>query len=1048
MTAPDTILQLVKRFEQNHDSYRSGRYNETQLRQEFLNPFFEALGWDVFNKQGYAEAYKDVIHEASLEVEGATKAPDYAFRIGGTRKFFVEAKKPAVHIEYDIHPAFQLRRYAWSAKLPLSILTDFEEFAVYESRTKPDKSDSAAAGRVMLLNYRDYPSRWDELAAIFSREAVLKGSFDQYAEGLKGKRGTTEVDDAFLAEIEGWRDLLAHNIALRNPDLQVRELNYAVQMTIDRIVFLRICEDRGIEREDQLHDFLEGEKVYERLCQLFRQADNRYNSGLFHFSKEKDQSSSPDDLTLRLVLDDKVLKEIVSGLYYPSPYVFREIPADILGQVYERFLGKVIRLTAGHQAKVEEKPEVRKAGGVYYTPTYIVDYIVKNTVGKLLDPIPDPSPDGKTPSGEGGRMTPKEAASLKILDPACGSGSFLLGAYQYLLDWHTKWYSEHNPETWAKAKVPVIYQAQGGGWKLTTAEKKRILLANIHGVDIDPQAVEVTKLSLSLKVLEGESQETIGAQLGLFKERALPDLGRNIQCGNSLIGPDYYEDRQLTMSFMDDEERYRVNAFDWQAAFPQVFIAGGFDCVIGNPPYIRIQAMQEWAPTEVEFYKTKYTAASKGNYDIYVVFVEKGLSLLNKKGRLGFILPHKFFNAQYGEPLRGIISGGKFLAKVVHFGDQQVFENATTYTCLMFLDKARHGEFEFERVENLENWRNSDKCTKGKIAATNVTANEWNFSVGKDSELFNKLSQMPEKLGNITEKIFQGLVTSSDPVYFLEPLAKENKGLIHVKSKATEKEYDLEIDVVRSLIKGSRDITRYSAKPSKRVLFPYDPKESARTGKTILISSDDFKAKYPKAWGYLLENYDRLREREKGKMRHSGWYGYVYPKSVSLFGNPKILTPSIAAQASFTYDEYGEYYFVGSGGGGGGGYGIIIKDTVKVSYKYLLGLLNSKLLDFFLKKISSPFRGGYFAFNKQYIELLPIRTINFSDPAEKAAHDRLVSLVERMLSLHKQTPRTPQEKELLQRDIESTDHAIDTLVYQLYGLTPAEINIVEGKVAA
>ena len=643
-------------------------------------------------------------------------------------------------------------------------------------------------------------------------------------------------------------------------------------------------------------------------------------------------------------------------------------------------------------------------------------------------------------------MTPKEAARLKILDPACGSGSFLLGAYQYLLDWHTKWYSEHDPEKWAKAKTPAIYQAQGGDWRLTTAEKKRILLNNIHGVDIDPQAVEVTKLSLSLKVLEGESQETIGAQLGLFKERALPDLGSNIKCGNSLIGPDYYEGRQLSMNFIDEEERYRVNAFNWQAAFPQIFIAGGFDAVIGNPPYIRIQAMQEWAPTEVEFYKKKYTAASKGNYDIYVVFVEKGLSLLNKNGRLGFILPHKFFNSQYGEPLRGIISRGKYLAKVVHFGDQQVFENATTYTCLMFLDIAGHDEFVFERVGNLEKWRNNGESITGKIATKNVFATEWNFSVGKDSELFYKLSQMPEKLGNIAEKIFQGLVTSSDSVYFLEPLAKEKNGLIHVRSKATDKEYDLETNVVRPLIKGSRDITRYSAEPSKRVLFPYDPKESSRTGKTILISSVEFKTNYPKAWGYLLENFDTLREREKGKMRHPGWYGYVYPKSVSLFGNPKILTPSIAANASFTYDEKGEYYFVGSGGGGGGGYGIILKDITNISYKYLLGLLNSKLLDYYLKKVSSPFQGGYFAFNKQYIELLPIRTLTFSDPSEKAAHDKMVSLVERMLELHRRLPlaRTPQEKEMLQRDIESTDQTIDALVYQLYGLTEAEIEIVEG----
>ena len=185
-------------------------------------------------------------------------------------------------------------------------------------------------------------------------------------------------------------------------------------------------------------------------------------------------------------------------------------------------------------------------------------------------------------------MTPKDVARMKILDPACGSGTFPLGAYQYLLDWHLKWYTDHEPEKWASGKDPAIipslrpFGKMGG--RLTTIKKKEILLNNIHGVDIDPQAVEVTKLSLLLKVLEGESQETIGSQLGMFKERVLPDLGRNIKCGNSLIGSDYYQDRQLTM-LIDEEERYRVNAFDWKTEFPQVFIQGGFDVVIGNPPW-------------------------------------------------------------------------------------------------------------------------------------------------------------------------------------------------------------------------------------------------------------------------------------------------------------------------------------------------------------------------------------------------------------------------------------------------------------------------------
>ncbi|MCD4717708.1 MAG: N-6 DNA methylase, partial [Desulfobacterales bacterium] len=432
MTVPAIILDLVERFEQNLEAYKQGKYNETQVRREFIDPFFEELGWDITNKQGYAEAYKEVVHEDVVKVGGATKAPDYSFRIGGVRKFFLEAKKPSINIKEDTHPAYQLRRYAWSAKLPLSILTDFEEFAVYDCRVKPGKTDKASHSRVLYMKYRDYPEQWDDIAGKFSHEAILKGSFDKYIESKKAKRGTAEVDKAFLQDIEQWRDQLAKNIALRNTDLTQRELNFSVQRTIDRIIFLRICEDRGIETYGSLMALQNGNKVYKRLFQLFRQADDRYNSGLFHFRPEKEQSSDADALTPGLKIDDRILKDILKNLYYPdSPYEFSVLPADILGQVYEQFLGKVIRLTPSHRAIVEDKPEVRKAGGVYYTPTYIVDYIVKNTVGKLVE--------GKKPGPRGG------VSKLKILDPACGSGSFLIGAYQFLLDWHLDRYVKDDP---------------------------------------------------------------------------------------------------------------------------------------------------------------------------------------------------------------------------------------------------------------------------------------------------------------------------------------------------------------------------------------------------------------------------------------------------------------------------------------------------------------------------------------------------------------------------------------------------------------------------
>ncbi|MBE7435827.1 MAG: Eco57I restriction-modification methylase domain-containing protein [Anaerolineales bacterium] len=1019
MTTPDIIRQLVQRFEEHKETYRSGRYNETQLRREFLDPFFEALGWDVFNKQGYAEMYKDVVHEDSLEIEGENKAPDYAFRIGGQRKFFLEAKKPAVKIETDIHPAFQLRRYAWSAKLPLSILSDFEELAIYDCRAKPDKKDKASTGRVKLYSYKDYIEKWDEIANIFSREAVLRGSFDAFAEGTKLKKGTAEVDDAFLAEIERWRDLLATNIAIKNESLSVRELNYAVQMTIDRIVFLRICEDRGVERDEQLKEISAGSGVYEALCQLFKRADARYNSGLFHFSEEKDASSPTDSLTLTIKIDDKPLKDIIKNLYYPeSPYVFREIPADILGQVYERFLGKVIRLTAGHRAKVEEKPEVRKAGGVYYTPTYIVEYIVENTVGKLLE--------GKTP---------KEAEKLRVLDPACGSGTFPLGAYQYLLDWHLKWYMNNEPEKWATGKKPVIFQTKDG-YRLTTSKKKDILLNNIYGVDIDPQAVEVTKLSLLLKVLEGESHETIGSQLALFQERVLPDLGKNIKCGNSLIGNDYYEGRQLTM-LVDEEERYRVNAFDWKAEFSQVFIQGGFDAVIGNPPYIRIQTLQESSPIDVEFFKKRYEAASKGNYDIYVVFVEKGLDVLNKNGRLGFILPHKFFNAQYGEPIRGVIANGKHLAKVVHFGDQQVFESATTYTCLLFLDKTAREDFEFTKVENLADWRvlqaqtsevSETSDVSGMIDAKQVTSNEWNFSAGGNAVLFEKLGQMPVKLGDIS-KIFVGTQTSADDVFVLDDCVIQGD-LVEGTSKSLEKRVKVEKDILVPFLYG-KQIRKYQpVNTTSYLICPYDiTRERSKLFDTAKIK------KFPKAFLYLAENKEALEQREKGKFKTANWYAFGYPKSMNFFQVPKLIVPDYNNAPSFTLDVDGNFYKTG--------YGVILEETSLISPLYVLGLLNSKLLFKFLLSIGTTLRGGYVRFWTQFIKNLPIRPINFDDPADKARHDKLVSLVERMLALHKQSPRTPQEQEMVKREIESTDKAIDTLVYELYGLSEEEIRIVE-----
>ena len=677
---PESVVRLVERFDRNRDAYRSGGYNETQVRVELIDPLFIALGWDVHNAAGYAEAYKDVVHEDAIKVGGTTKAPDYCFRIGGARKFFLEAKKPSVDIHGEPAPAYQLRRYAWSAKLPLSILTDFEEFAVYDCRIRPRPDESAATARTLYVEYTDYADKWDQIASVFSREAVLKGSFDKYAAG-RGKRGTAEVDVEFLKEIERWREALARNIALRNRGLTVRQLNYAVQRTIDRIIFLRICEGRGVETYGSLQVLLNGESIYERLMQLFRAADDRYNSGLFHFRAERGRATPVDELTPGLVVDDKVLKDIFRSLYYPqSPYEFAVLPADILGNVYEQFLGKVIHLTKGHHARVEDKPEVKKAGGVYYTPKYIVDYIVEHTVGRLLlsaqgaklaeetqaadrpaaqaeatDPAQSSSPS-PAPAGPGLSIspetlhlfrTPRQAGRLRICDPACGSGSFLVGAYRYLLRYCRDWYVADGADKHRKQ----VYQGAGGEWYLTTDEKKRILLKSIYGVDIDPQAVEVTKLNLLLCVLENENQGTM-RQLSLIHERALPDLADNIKCGNSLIGTDFYQGKQLAL--FDEETRYRINAFDWEDEFSGIFKGPnpGFDAVVGNPPWGQ-KCTSEDGQT-CEYLRRTYVSLG-GISDMFRPFVERGMKLTATGGMFGMVLPDIVLLKDYPETRQFIL---------------------------------------------------------------------------------------------------------------------------------------------------------------------------------------------------------------------------------------------------------------------------------------------------------------------------------------------------------------------------------------------------------
>lgn len=955
MPAPESIRQLVARFTDQRDIYRSGKYNETQLRNDFLDPLFEALGWDVNNRKNYSEKFREVVKEVSLDVDGTAKAADYAFQSGGHVHFFVEAKKPAVNIESHPDSAFQIRRYGWSAKLNVSILSDFEQLAVYDCRQKPVHGDPAYLSRANLYSFTEYIDKWDEIAGLLSYEAVHQGSLDKFTDTLKGKRGTADVDDDFLATMEHWREELARVIALRNAKLTQREINTAVQLIIDRIIFLRICEDRGIEPENGLRDATDGIDVYGDLMQLFTKADKKYNSGLFHFDTEKGQSSYPDTLTPTLKIDDKVLKDILVHLYPPvSPYAFKYFSAEILGQVYERFLGKVIRLTAGGHAKVEEKPEVRKAGGVYYTPTYIVEYIVKNTVGELLK--------DKTPAD-------LFLEPIRIVDPACGSGSFLLGAYQFLLDWSLNWYMANDPAKWSRGKNPPVFEADQG-WQLTMETKKQLLTSHIFGVDIDSQAVEVTKLSLLLKVVENPGQLT------LLGERILPDLGENIKCGNSLIGPDYYDNQQLTM--FDSEEQYRVNAFDWHKAFPKPFAKGGFDAVIGNPPYVfgRDWKSLGYSDQIKTYFNSKFTSVSY-QLDMFSIFMEQASNISTGSGFIGQIVPNVWLNNIYSENLRRFILNQSQKLKIVK-PMTNVFSGLSVDTIVYSYQKSRNLEKTFQ-IGTI-----SYGVDEKEIVSPCLVQE---YLDGKKPISTNNISSF---LTNIKSK-FNSLNSFVNITRGVHPYRVGGYGKsAFSNSKQTQKDVDER---------------------------PYHSKTQIQGYRGFVYGKDLKRFTPPMATEYISYG-DWLAEPRK-----PSFFEGTRVYSRKILGDRLIVTvetaDSIADQQVY----------------------ISCPKTNFPNALFISGVLGSKFISYYIRNYYDEVDKNFPQIKVSQLSELPIPY-----PDEKN-HDRMVNLVETMLNLHKLSAaaRLPDEKERLTRQIESTDRQIDKLVYDLYGLTPDEIKIVEGS---
>ncbi|WP_224756634.1 Eco57I restriction-modification methylase domain-containing protein [Photobacterium damselae] len=549
MTKKTQLKALVDKYQNDIEYYRSAKYNETQLRTDFLDQLFSILGWDITNAAGKPTNEREVLVEEGLKARAGenTKKPDYTFRLFSERKFFLEAKKPNVNVSTAIEPALQVRRYGFTAKLKISVLSNFEYTAIYDCSNPVKETDTVANSRIKLYHFTELIDKFDEINKLIGRESVYTGQFDNEWLEIENKILKFSVDDLFLKQINDWRLLLAGEFLQIKKELSEEQLNDLVQNYINSIVFLRVCEDRDLEDYETLFHFAQA-KDFKSLVSKLKSSDKRYNSGLFALAYIDELINNADSC----------IWGIIEQLYFPqSTYSFSVFSSDILGNIYEIFLSEKVRVDEFGKVKIQPKEE-HLDRDVVTTPTHIVKEIIRNTVVEYCKDKSD-----------------VEILNSKFADIACGSGAFIIEVFQSLQDILVDYYLKND-----KSKLQQLSEHT---YKLKLQVKKEILCNCIYGIDKDYNATKACAFGLLLKLLESETKETIGKTTPI-----LPALDGNILFGNSLID---------SKDNVKEEDVCTINPFD--------LLDHQFDVIVGNPPYMATEHMNQLIPKEFEIYKKK-----------------------------------------------------------------------------------------------------------------------------------------------------------------------------------------------------------------------------------------------------------------------------------------------------------------------------------------------------------------------------------------------------------------------------------------------------------
>lgn len=1003
----EQLASLVERYQSFKREGRLNLSSEETIR-TWINELLSIFDWDVMDtSQILQEKVLSPEEKRRIEEIGSTSTrPDYTFKLGNQKLTFLDAKAVSVNIETNNSSAFQIKSYGWSILAPCAFLTNFEELAIYDCTYVPNQEQQANLGRT-YLKIDEYVDNFEVLENHLLKTNIVNGNLEKhYSNTLKNVSSIQKLspDFVFAEQLSKFRLSLAKNIVVRNTTLingNTELLAYLTQVIINRIIFIRICEARRIEREGLLFSFLENDFWASFKTSSYNEFFEHYDGPLF--DRINDLQS--------LEIDNAVIKELIDLLYYPSPYRFEVIPTKLLSDIYEIFLSKKLVIEDGEVSE-KLKLEYIKTNGAISTPQFLVQDLLKRTI--LKEKLVEQGYEG--------------LFNTKILDFACGSGIFLIETFDYLQDIIVEYYTQ-NPS----ADYDTLFFQNSDLTTLTIEGKRQLISKCIYGVDIDPEAVEVARMSLSLKVVDSSEYYESYQEIGIYGSQILNNVGNNIKCGNTLVSTDVSTKYPQILS--DQDQLFRTNAFDYDSVsgFSEIFnTKGGFDYIIGNPPYVEVKNYNVEYPIMHQYLKDEYETTKNGKIDLAVAFMERAISILNDTGKLGLIVQRRFFKTDYGKKFREYITSEQFLSQVIEFDSSKIFPNRVTYIATLIIDKSQPDTISFLKVESeleeipstlrsIETFEN-DSSNFTLIPANALNQTPWNFEDADLLSIKTALLEQHGKFGNFA-KVKVGVQVLWDRAYHIKVNSINNDGTL-TGSTHLEENITLEIGACRPLMVNEKFYPFCEDGTSTYVIFPYDTSLEENT--PIIFS--EFYSRYPLAGAYLTRHKEEIVNNVETCEGDENWHLFTRVQNHKAV-YPKILLPMTAndtyatiTQNPLNYCDNANMFF------------IEIPNKSERNLYAVAGIINSTLFSVLARSIALSQQNGYFKFNKQFIEPIPFPKDNFN--ANNNLVDEISALaknIEEKQNRYKSA--SPRQKNTLKNLLEIQWNTLDSKIYELYDLT-------------